>query len=224
MSGKLQCHCYHLTDFGGVASDALPKMSMPDPTNPAAAFKNFSADDITVVVTLAVLLLTYWALCYWGWQKDREEAKKAADGLLQKDPEQYRKRKEDMDADELDSAVNANNAELTKRLMQGSMLHKIMAIRRRLWHNFSTKHKLLGGFFAVNSNFTRPRRFTVLFCMLTGNMFGESLVFVCVYVRACVIVCARRHLPQSRLALLELFWSLQALQCRSSWLTLCRRQ
>ena len=31
ISGKLMCHCYHLTDFGGVASDAIPKMSMPDP-------------------------------------------------------------------------------------------------------------------------------------------------------------------------------------------------
>ena len=61
VSGKLKCHCYHLTDFGGVASDALPKMSMPDPTNPGAAFKNFSADDITVILVLAGLLLAYCA-------------------------------------------------------------------------------------------------------------------------------------------------------------------
>jgi len=175
VSGKLQCHCYHLTDFGGVASDAIPKMSMPDPTNPAAAFKNISADDITVILTLGILLLTYWALCYWGWQKDRQEAKQAAAGLLNPSPEQHRKRKEEQEADELDSAVNANNAELTRRLMRGSLLHKVMAIRRQLWQQFSTKHKLLGGFFAVNSNFTRPRRFTVLFCMLMGNMFVNAL-------------------------------------------------
>ena len=175
VSGKLECHCYHLTDFGGVASDAVPKMSMPDPTNPGAAFKSFSADDITVVVVLGGMLITYWALIYWGWNKDRQEARLAARGLLANDGSQYRKSQEEQRAAELDAAVATNNPELTKRLMRGSFLHKVMALRHRLFATVASKHKLLGAFFAVNSNYTRPRRFTVLFCMLVGNMFVNAL-------------------------------------------------
>ena len=176
VSGKLKCHCYHLTDFGGVASDALPKMSMPDPTNPGAAFKNFSADDITVILVLAGLLLAYCALMYWGWQKDRQEARLAAAGLLKKDQtEGYRKAKEQEAADELEDAIRANNPQLVMRIMRGSVTKKLLAVRRQILHAFSTKHKLLGGFLATNSNYTRPRRFTVLFCMLIGNMFVNAL-------------------------------------------------
>jgi len=174
-SGHLECECYHLTDFGGVASDAIPTMSMPDPTNPGAAFKSFNSEDITVVAVLGALLLTYWALMYWGWQKDREDSRQTQQGLLSQDPNFFRKRKEQESADELDSAINANNAELTKRLMRGSFVHQLMQLRHRLFSAISTKHKLLGGFFAVNSNYTRPRRFTVLFCMLVGNMYVNAL-------------------------------------------------
>ncbi len=175
VSGKLHCHCYHLTDFGGVASDVIPKMSMPDPTNPGAAFKSFSADDITVVAVLGALLITYWALVYWGWNKDRHDARLAAKGLLSNDGSQYRKSLERQRAEQLDAAMASNNPELTKRLMRGSLRFKFMALRVRLWATLTSKHKLLGGFFAVNSNYTRPRRFTVLFCMLVGNMFVNAL-------------------------------------------------
>ena len=34
VEGSLVCHCYHLTDFGGVGSVAMPKMNVVDPTNP----------------------------------------------------------------------------------------------------------------------------------------------------------------------------------------------
>jgi hypothetical protein len=34
VGGALVCHCYHLTDFGGVGSVAAPKMNVVDPTNP----------------------------------------------------------------------------------------------------------------------------------------------------------------------------------------------
>jgi hypothetical protein len=176
LSGKLHCHCYHLTDFGGVASDVMPKMSMPDPTNPAAVFKSFSADDITVVAVLAAMLLTYLALVYWGWQTDREEARKHAAGLLKHDPHAYRRSQEEEKAEEIRTAINTNNAFLTNSLMRGSLLQKLSSVRRELFNAVSRKHKLLGGFFCeVNSNYTRPRRFTVLFCMIIGNMFVNAL-------------------------------------------------
>jgi hypothetical protein len=129
-----------------------------------------------VVVVLAVLLFGYWALMYWGWKKDRQEAQTASSNLQSKNrADLYRKAKEQEEADELEHALNANNAELVKKMMRGSMAKKIHAVRRQLMQQFSTKHKLLGGFFAVNSNYTRPRRFTVLFCMLVGNMFVNAL-------------------------------------------------
>jgi hypothetical protein len=32
--GFLVCHCFHLTEFGGVGSLAIPKMNVVDPTDP----------------------------------------------------------------------------------------------------------------------------------------------------------------------------------------------
>ena len=32
--GSLVCHCFHLTEFGGVGSLAAPKMNVVDPTDP----------------------------------------------------------------------------------------------------------------------------------------------------------------------------------------------
>ena len=48
-----------------------------------------------MVVVLAVLLFGYWALMYWGWKKDRQEAQTASSNLQSKNrADLYRKAKE----------------------------------------------------------------------------------------------------------------------------------
>jgi hypothetical protein len=168
-SGGVTCHCYHLTDFGGAGNDVMPKMNVPDPTNPGAAFKNLGADKILVIAVLCLFLLTYWGLLYWGWRQDRidNERLEAMDGKEALSKAQERKMR---NAEQNEAMVQGNNFRLLQKAMNGKLSKSMMMIRNKAVKLFKSQHKLFSGFFTKRHHYTRPRRFTVLFVMLMGNM------------------------------------------------------
>ena len=174
-SGGVMCHCYHLTDFGGAGSDLMPKMNLPDPTNPGAAFKNIGADKILVIAILCLFLLSYWGLFYWGWRQDRidNERMDAMDGKEESLSKAQERKMRNSQQDE--ALVQGNNFRLLQKAMNGKMSKSMMMIRNTAIKLFKGKHKLFSAFFAKRHHYTRPRRFTVLFTMLLGNMFINGL-------------------------------------------------
>ena len=166
VSGGVMCHCYHLTDFGGAGSDVMPKMNVPDPTNPGAAFKNIGADKILVLAILCLFLLSYWCLFYWGWRQDRIDNEKM-DTVEEVTKAQERRERR---ADQEDAMVKSNNFKLLQKALNGNLSKSAMMIRNSAVKLFKSQHKLFSAFFSKRHHYTRPRRFTVLFCMLIGNM------------------------------------------------------
>jgi len=164
---KLVCHCYHLTDFGGAASDILPEMAVVDPTNPAALFENFSPDKILVICIVVGMLVGYWCLCYWGWRQDQIDNARHEDEMGAISRRMSKKAAQREDADML---LDANNMALLQKQMKGQFTRNLMMVKDKAMRIVRTKHKLFGGFFASRTYYTRPRRFTVLFCMIMGNM------------------------------------------------------
>jgi hypothetical protein len=166
--GGVMCHCYHLTDFGGAGNDVMPKMNVPDPTNPGAAFKNIGADKILVIVILCLFLLMYWGLFYWGWRQDRidNERIESMDGQeLSKAQERKMRNSEQEEA-----MVQGNNFRLLQKAMNGRLSNGILMVRNKAVKLFCGQHKLFSAFYSKRHHYTRPRRFTVLFIMLIGNM------------------------------------------------------
>ena len=168
-NGGVMCHCYHLTDFGGAGNDVMPKMNVPDPTNPGAAFKNLGADKILVIVILCLFLLMYWGLFYWGWRQDRidNERMESMDGqdTLSKAQERAVRNSEQEEA-----LVQGNNFRMLQKAMNGKLSKGILMIRNKAVKLFKGQHKLFSAFYCKRHHYTRPRRFTVLFIMLIGNM------------------------------------------------------
>lgn len=167
----LQCECFHLTDFGGATSSALPPMNFVDPTNPGAVFANLSPGKILVIVIVCMMLLTYFALCYWGWRQDRRDNEALA--AAKSGAAKYMVGKSDSSPEEV--VLDGRDYHLLKRAMQGKLTRSILLVKNRAVKLFKTEHKLFGAFWAKRSYYTRPRRFTVLFCMIIGNMFVSAL-------------------------------------------------
>ena len=172
-SKKLVCHCYHLTDFGGTVNDVLPKMNVVDPTNPAAVFANLSADKILVICIVVGMLVGYWCLLYWGWRQDQiDNAKFEEDpGKLSKKMTRRAYAKEDANM-----LLDANNMAILNKQMKGQFSRNLMMIKDKAMQVVKSQHKLFSAFFASRHTFTRPRRFTVLFCMIIGNMVCNAVL------------------------------------------------
>lgn len=166
-NGGVMCHCYHLTDFGGAGNDVMPKMNVPDPTNPGAAFKNIGADKILVIAILCLFLLMYWGLFYWGWRQDRLDNERMDSMEESLSKAQERKAR---NAEQDEALVQGNNFRLLQKAMNGKMSKSMMMIRNTAVKLFQGQHKLFSAFYAKRHHYTRPRRFTVLFVMLIGNM------------------------------------------------------
>ena len=163
------CHCYHLTDFGGTDSNVMPKMNVPDPSNPGAAFKNMSPDKILVIIILALFLVMYWALSYWGWRQDRIDNERIQ-GKDTRNSWDWAQERKTRNAQQEEAMVQGNGLRLLQKAMNGRLSRSAMMIRNNAVKLFQGQHKLFSAFYAKRHNYTRPRRFTVLFIMLIGNM------------------------------------------------------
>eukprot|EP00611_Tribonema_gayanum_P007369 TRINITY_DN1673_c0_g1_i1.p1 TRINITY_DN1673_c0_g1~~TRINITY_DN1673_c0_g1_i1.p1 ORF type:complete len:1317 (-),score=288.13 TRINITY_DN1673_c0_g1_i1:324-4274(-) len=159
----------HLTDFGsrltqtsGMALTVLgQKITLQD-----------LLDNLAVVITLLVVYAIFILACIWGRYLDKRDrraeirvgvAEDEADGGGAKGAT-AKKHRAGMEKVDIDRSA------IEDRSFIGGV--------RRWWVGLKNDHRVLSVYYRVDEVFTRPRRLTVLLCILMGHLFINALLYM----------------------------------------------
>jgi hypothetical protein len=165
-SGQLVCHCFHLTEFGSASDQVVPEMNTPDPVGDAKLFTQINMSNALALIFVSCLFFTYCVSMWLGWRADRRET----DAKL--NPTQGASAQAGATGElNVNDVLNSGDFLMMKRLFKGNLAQKLQLLRQKFFDLVSQEHLFLSCIWKPrNSVYTRPRRITVLFCIVIGNM------------------------------------------------------
>jgi hypothetical protein len=164
--GQLVCNCFHLTEFGSASDQVVPQMNTPDPVGDAKLFTQINPSNALALIFVSCLFFTYCVSMWLGWRADRRET----DSKL--NPNQGASAQAGAASEvNVNDVLNSGDFLMMKRLFRGNLAQKLQLLRQKFYDLVSQEHLFLSCIWKPrNSVYTRPRRITVLFCIIIGNM------------------------------------------------------
>jgi len=165
-ASQLVCNCFHLTEFGSASDQVVPEMNTPDPVGDAKLFTQINMSNALALIFVSCLFFIYCLSMWLGWRADRHDTDaklnptQAASAEAGAAPEVN-----------VNDVLQSGDFLMMKRLFKGSVAQKLQLLRQKFFDLVSQEHLFLSCIWKPrNSVYTRPRRITVLFCIIIGNM------------------------------------------------------
>jgi len=165
-AGQLVCHCFHLTEFGSANDQVVPEMNTPDPVGDAKLFTQINMSNALALIFVSCLFFVYCVSMWLGWRADNRET----DAKL--NPSHGASAQPGASSEvNVNDVLNSGDFLMMKRLFRGNIAQKLQLLRQKFFDLVSQEHLFLSCVWKPrNSVYTRPRRITVLFCIVIGNM------------------------------------------------------